>query len=141
MREIKVFKLSSEAKVPTRNTSTDVGLDLYALEDTLLYPSSTTLVKTGVAMQVASGYIGMIGDRSSMALRGLRVGAGVVDPGYSGEVGVVLHNLSPFVEQRIYSGDKIAQMIVYKVEVPQVQVVDHLWESERGSRGFGSSGR
>ena len=85
-----------------------------------------------------------------MAAKGLRTGAGVVDSGYTGEVGIVIHNISnvsvkdPILWRSGYTikkGDKIAQMLIYKVERPSVTVVDSLSRSGRASNGFGSSGK
>lgn len=147
---ISVSLLSENATTPTRNNALDAGLDLYASEDIFIAQNETKLVKTGVAIAVPAGYVGKIEDRSSMAAKGLRTGAGVVDSGYTGEVGVVIHNVSnssvkdPVLWRSGYSikkGDKIAQILIYKVERPTVTVVNSLENTERGDKGFGSSGR
>lgn len=147
---ISVSLLSETAKAPTRNNSLDAGLDLYALEDTFIELNQTKVIKTGVAVAIPPGYVGKIEDRSSMASKGLRTGGGVVDSGYTGEVGVVLHNLNnasqkdPVLWRNGYfikAGDKIAQLLIYKVERPTVQVVNILDDTVRGNKGFGSSGR
>lgn len=144
-----VFKLDSQAILPTRNNSTDAGLDLYSLEDLFLPEGSTKLIKTGIAIQVPNGYVLKIEDRSGLALKGLKTGAGVVDSGYSGEIGVAMHNLNnnyhfdPNYDVRGYfikKGDKIAQALLYRIETPVVTEVKVLWTSDRGSKGFGSSG-
>lgn len=147
---ISVSLLSENAKAPTRNNPLDAGLDLYSAEDVFIAQNETKVVKTGVAIAVPAGYVGKIEDRSSMAAKGLRTGAGVVDSGYTGEVGVVIHNITntsnkdPILWRNGYSikkGDKIAQILVYKVERPKVVVVASLQESDRGTKGFGSSGK
>lgn len=139
-----------EAKIPTRTYVTDAGLDLYALEDTTIYVGDTELVKTGVAIQVPEGYVGMIKSRSSLGIKGLQVGAGVVDSNYAGDLSVVIHNFSATEEvgpntyaQRytFKAGDKIAQLILLKIETPEPMETKVIWESERGQKGFGSSGR
>jgi dUTP pyrophosphatase len=148
MKTLEVYKLDPEAKVPTRNLSTDAGLDLYALEDVFVLKNRTALVKTGIAVNIPSGYVGKVEDRSSMALKGLRVGGGIIDTGYSGDVSVILHNLNNDTEHNFYGydgvqvrkGQKIAQLLLIKVETPEVKVVENLWESERGAKGYGSSG-
>lgn len=147
MKSVKVFKLSQYAKLPTRNKSTDAGLDLYALETTFLPVGKTVVIKTGVAINVPKNYVGKIEDRSSLAAKGLRTGAGVVDAGYTGEVGVVMHNISNIDNAHgntrgflIEKGQKIAQLLLYKVDTPSVEEVKELWTSDRGSNGFGSSG-
>ena len=145
-----VSLLSEKAKPPTRNNSLDAGLDLYALEDTFIELNQTKVVKTGIAVAIPYGHVGKIEDRSSMATKGLRTGGGVVDAGYAGEVGVVVHNLNnasnkdPVLWRGGYlikAGDKIAQLLVYKVELPKVGVVESLETTDRGTKGFGSSGR
>ena len=147
MNKIKVFKLDPDATVPTRHKTTDAGLDLYALEDTYIALGTTGKVKTGVAIEVPPGYVGRISDRSGMAAKGLIVGAGVIDAGYSGDHTVVLHNFSAINQKQyldgylVKKGDKIAQLVVYLIETPEVQVVEQLWISERGNTGWGSSGK
>lgn len=152
MENLKVFKLEDDAVLPTRAHGYDAAVDIYALEDTFLELTSTTKVKTGVAISVPEGYVGKIEDRSSMAAKGLRTGGGVIDAGYNGEVGIIMHNLTNGDEitwrqnghtfgYTIKKGDKIAQLLVYKVETPDVVEVNELWSSERGSKSFGSSGR
>jgi dUTP pyrophosphatase len=150
MKAVQVFLRDERAIAPTRNKSTDAGLDLYAMEDKFIELGSTAVVRTGVSINIPQGVVGKIEDRSSLAAKGLRTGAGVVDAGYSGEVGVVIHNLTsqlasdPVLHRKGYQvrrGDKIAQLLTYAVETPTVEVVNNLWESERGAGGFGSSGR
>ena len=146
MTKIKVFKLDPEAKTPTRNKKTDAGLDLYAAETVFIPVGTTGKVKTGVAIEVPEGYVGRISDRSGMASKGLIVGAGVIDTGYSGDHTVVLHNFSARQHEQFYDGymvqkgDKIAQLVVYPVETPEVEIVEQIWTSERGNTGWGSSG-
>ena len=147
MNNIKVVLLNDKASLPTRNKSTDAGLDLYASQDCFIKLGSTVVVNTSVALAVPEGYVGKIEDRSSLAAKGLRTGGGVVDHGYTGEVKVVIHNLThgiPGIENSGYfisKGDKIAQILFYRVETPSVVVTGSLDESERGLHGFGSSGR
>lgn len=147
MENVKVFKLSKQATLPTRNKESDAGLDLYAVESTFIGTGKTVLVKTSVAIQIPEGYVGKIEDRSSLSSKGLRTGGGVIDAGYTGEVAVVLHNLNNTDASSqhgrgymIEKGQKIAQLLVYKVETPGVEEVTELWTSDRGSSGFGSSG-
>lgn len=148
MNKIKIFKIYPDAKTPTRNKRTDAGLDLYANEGVFIPVGRTVRIQTGIAIEIPEGYVGRVCDRSGMALKGFSVGAGVIDTGYNGDCSVVLHNLNnkkdtqTFVEGcEITKGDKIAQIMVFKVETPEVEVVEELWTSERGSNGFGSSGK
>jgi dUTP pyrophosphatase len=140
MKTINVMKLHKNATLPTRAHEGDAGLDIYALEDVGYDPRDTiVVVPTGVAMSVESGYVGLIKDRSSVSKTGLKVTAGVIDAGYTGEVNIVFLNHSK--EAGCFrKGSKIAQMVVQKVELPTVTEVTTLAKSERGSKGFGSTG-
>ena len=149
---LEAFKLDQEATIPTRAHATDAGIDIHASESVLIPVQSTVVVKTGIAINIPSGFVGKVEDRSSMAVKGLRTGAGIIDAGYSGEIGIVMHNLTnddiiEFDEKlgyfqmgyRILKGQKIAQLLIYKVETPQIVEVKELWNSERKDKGFGSS--
>ncbi len=145
--KVKVFKLDKDTKLPTRNKKTDAGLDLYAVEDVVIRVGTTAKVKTGIAIEIPVGYVGRISDRSGMGSKGFIVGAGVIDAGYTGDHTVVLHNFSAInyhehegYSYRINKGDKIAQLVIYPVETPEIEVVEELWTSERGNTGWGSSG-
>lgn len=149
MQTLKVFKLDERAILPTRAYPTDAGLDLYSLEDVFLPEGSTKVIKTGIAIHTPIGHVLKIEDRSGLALKGLRTGAGVVDSDYSGEIGVVMHNLSNNSAAGAYDsydrgyyikkGDKIAQALLYKVETPEIEEIKELWNSNRGQNGWGSS--
>lgn len=150
MKHLEVYIRNEKATPPSRSKATDAGLDLVSAEDIFIELGSTRVVKTGIAVKVPEGFVGKIEDRSGLASKGLRTGAGVIDAGYNGEVGVVIHNLTSELAKdpvllrpgyQIRRGDRIAQLLLYKVETPEVVVVDTSWESERGSSGFGSSGR
>ena len=144
---LEVKKLSESAKLPTKAHATDAGWDLYCDEDALIKVGQTAVLKTGVALGIPSGYYGKIEDRSSLASVGLRTGAGVVDSGYNGEIKIVIHNLnngndSTHVGQgyQIKKGQKIAQLVVNPVVATRLVEVEALEDSERGEKGFGSSG-
>jgi len=149
LTQIQVKRLNENALIPTRNKKTDAGIDIYASENCFIPLNGTAIIKTGIAILIPEGFVGKIEDRSSLAAKGLRTGAGVVDAGYAGEVGIVLHNITnktslskdgkPGFE--VLRGDKVAQLLLYKVETPNVQEIKELWSSERGNKRFGSSGR
>jgi len=147
MESINVLRLNESAVLPTRTNPTDAGLDLYASESVFITRGETKLIKTDISVRIPPGYVGKIEDRSSMAVKGLRTGAGIIDAGYNGEVKIVIHNISNindwFSSTRGYlveAGQKIAQLLIYKVETPKVVEVKLSWNSERGDKGFGSSG-
>jgi dUTP pyrophosphatase len=121
----------------------DAGLDLAAAMAFPLKPGQRALVPTGVAVAIPPGYAGLILPRSGRAFKeGLALvnSPGLIDSGYRGELKVVLVNLD--FEEPIYvgRGDKIAQLVVQRIENVELELVDKLPSSERGSRGFGSSG-
>jgi dUTP pyrophosphatase len=119
----------------------DAGLDLYAREHTVLVPGVQTAIATGVAIEIPEGYVGLVWDKSGLSIRhGLKTLGGVVDSGYRGEVMVGMINLSttPYTFEK---GDKVAQLLIQKVEHARFEIVDELSETERGATGFGSSGK
>lgn len=135
-----VLKLHREATLPTRAHPDDAGLDLYSLEETTLEPGRGVHVKTGIAVELPPGTVGLIADRSSMARRGLKTAGGVIDAGYRGEIGVLLWNVSPDTHV-VKRGDRIAQLLVVGVHTPAVREVVTLNRTPRGEGGFGSTGR
>lgn len=151
-----------DAKVPTKNNFEDAGWDLYSVEDRVIpagrvsmlndqHPSNwhhdytaneVTVVKTGIHVQIPKGYVGLIWDRSGMAIKNQvhRV-AGVIDSGYTGELMVGLTNFG-WKDHEISSGDKIAQLILQEIPLHVTwEIVNELDESNRGEKGFGSSGK
>jgi dUTP pyrophosphatase len=133
------------AKVPTRATPWAAGYDLYSVEDVEIEKMSTKVVSTGLKIVVAPGAYGRIATRSSLAIKGVEVGAGVIDSDYRGEVKVVLHNLSPSTPATIKSGDRIAQLIILPILTPTTHEVpldqfDVTFPTGRGVGGFGSTG-
>ncbi len=133
-------KLSETAQVPTKGHPNDAGWDLYADEDTTLWPEETQLISTGIAMAIPKNYVGLIWDRSSMGVKGIHRHAGVIDSGYRGEVKVCLHNTTTEM-YKIKKGDRIAQLLIQKTPQFIMHVVEELDSTERGSGGFGSTGK
>jgi dUTP pyrophosphatase len=138
--EIHATKLDPQATLPTRAHPDDAGLDLYSLEDAELAPGAGKVVRTGVAVAVPAGHAGLVCDRSSMARRGLKTAGGVIDAGYRGELGVVLWNISGQA-QAVKRGERVAQLLIMPTATPAVRHVDALDSTERGAKGFGSTGR
>jgi dUTP pyrophosphatase len=137
--KIAVKKMVPEARIPVYHHQGDAGMDLFSCVQMVIKPGETTAVPTGLQMAIPFGYVGLIWDKSGIALKGIHRLAGVVDAGYRGEVKVVLTNLGqePF---EITPGMKIAQMLVQPVESPEVVEVDELDKTSRGEGGFGSTG-
>jgi dUTP pyrophosphatase len=130
--------LQPGALLPTYGTDFAAGIDLYALEDTLL-EEKQSLVKTGVHMLIPVGYFGNIRSRSSLALKyGVFTEAGIIDSDYSGPIGVVMYCIQG--KYQINKGDRIAQMIIQPYCKIFPIIAEKLPESARGQAGFGSTG-
>lgn len=140
MKTIPFKKLDARATLPTRAHEDDAGLDIYLLESVTLEPGAGSALKTGVAMAIEVGFVGLIADRSSLGKKGLKTFGGVIDSGYRGEIQVLVRNLSQEVME-LKAGDRIAQMLILPIATPRVESVDELDSTRRGSGGFGSSGR
>lgn len=138
--KIYVKKLREDAYLPTRGSANAAGLDLYSVEEMIIPPGERALVKTGISVAVEHGTYFRISPRSGLALKhGIDTMAGVVDSDYRGEICVILVNLnnSPF---SIMKGDRIAQGIVEVIQLAEVEEVNNLDDTARGSNGFGSTG-
>lgn len=163
---LKVKLLHPEAQLPTvAHAGSDLGFDLYSIEDIVLEPGVPVKVRTGIAVEGPPGCGFVLGDRSSMAARGVTYAGGRIDAGYRGEILVCLVNVNQptysvrtvrdsngaitdvvlersDVRVAIHKGDKIAQMSPFEARTDlETAVVEELSSSERGGKGFGSSGR
>ena len=139
-----VQRLDRDLPLPAYAREDDAGLDLYAREGVTLVPGARAAVGTGVAMALPDGYAGFVLPRSGLALRhGLSLvnTPGLIDAGYRGEIRVILINHDPTTPVTLSRGDRIAQLVIQRVEQVDVIEVDTLPESPRGSGGFGSTGR
>ena len=140
MSELRVKKLVQDAIIPTRGSGGAVGYDLYSVDEVVLPPSQRTLVGTGVAVVLPMKVYGRVAPRSGLTVKhGIHVGAGVIDPDYTGEIKVALFNLGD-VPFEIKKGDRIAQLVLERCETPGVREIDTLDETGRGAGGFGSTG-
>lgn len=142
--KISVKRLSPEASLPVyaHGPDEDAGMDLHALSPALLEPGVPQLVPTGLSIELPPGYEAQIRPRSGLALRHaitLPNSPATIDPGYRGEIKVILLNLGKEPYQ-IHSGDRIAQMVIARYEAIEWAEAE-LNESTRGAGGFGSSGR
>lgn len=141
--EIPLQLLDPRAVPPTYATQGDAGADLRALEGLTLEPGARALVSTGVAMALPEGYVGLVHPRSGLATKhGITVlnAPGTVDSGYRGEIKVCLLNTDRSAAYTIAEGERIAQLVIQRVDAAQFRVVTRLSESQRGQGGFGSSG-
>jgi len=140
---LRIARLHERARLPTRAHDGDAGLDLYALEDAVLAPGERASVPTGIAVEIPPGQAGLVLPRSGLAARhGISVvnAPGLIDSGYRGEVRVLLLNTDGEQSFELSSGDRIAQLVLVRVELPTLVEVDSLTDSDRGVGGFGSSG-
>jgi len=138
---LKFMKLNRDATTPTKANSSDAGFDLYASHGTILQKHTHKLIKTGIAIEIPKGYVGLIWPRSGMAYKhGIDVFAGVIDSGYRGDVGVILYN-SQYGNYAIEKGDRVAQLILQKVEDFELIEVSNLNDTDRNNAGFGSTGK
>lgn len=137
---IQVKKLHPEAKVPSFAHPGDAGMDLYSVAELILKAGERVSVPTGIAMALPEGYVALVWDKSGVSHKfGVKVLGGVIDSGYRGEYLVGLVNLSQ-ESFEIKVGQKIAQLLIQKVEHPEVEEVAELDETSRGDGRFGSTG-
>lgn len=140
---LRIARLDERARLPTRAHDGDAGLDLYALQDGVLAPGERASVATGIAVEIPPGQAGLVLPRSGLAARhGISVvnAPGLIDPGYRGEVRVLLLNTDREQPFEISAGARIAQLVLVRVELATLLEVEVLGETERGAGGFGSSG-
>ena len=137
--EMLFVKMSSKAVIPTRATEHSVGLDFYSPSDyiDLMLPCSHLQIPTQIKVKVPLGHYGRLASKSGLSMiHQVHVGAGVLDPDYTGEVKVLLINAAPCYHY-IRRGDPIAQLILEKVSLPILKRVDKLTPTRRGEHGCG----
>jgi len=136
-------RLSPAARAPARAHDDDAGFDLHAAEAASLEPGARASVGTGLAVAIPVGFAGLVLPRSGLAARhgiALVNAPGLIDPGYRGELRVLVLNTdreSPF---EIAAGDRVAQLVLVRAEALELEEADELGDTARGSAGFGSSG-
>jgi dUTP pyrophosphatase len=143
--ELRFQRLTEAARLPTRAHAGDAGLDLYAAEAVVVPPAGgRTDVGTGVAVEIPPGHAGLVLPRSGSARKHgitLTNAPGLIDAGYRGELRVLILNTDPTEAFEIAPGDRIAQLVIVAAAPTEPVEVDELAASERGTGGFGSSGR
>lgn len=118
----------------------DAGMDIFSAEDVIIKAGERRNLRTGLKMELPEGYAALVWDKSGLAFKhGIKTMAGVIDACYRGEIGVVLVNLSD-TDYKIKKGQKIAQMLIQKVERAEIEEARKLSETKRGDGGFGSTG-
>jgi len=135
---VKIQKTHENAKLPQKSHRLDAGYDIFSIEDVIIPPYRTKLIRTGIRIEIETGYYGQIETRSSMACDGLFVTGGIIDAGYRNEVLVIVNNLKN-IPHFIPKGYKIAQIIFHRVLDCSITETENLdIENDRGG-GFGSS--
>lgn len=140
---LKVYKRSENATLPTRGSKLAAGWDLYSSEAGLVPAKGQAMIATDLSIIVPAGTYGRVAPRSGLAVKnGISTGAGVIDADYRGEVKIVLFNHSDR-DFEVNKGDRIAQLVLEKIVNADIQEItaEELTETERGSGGFGSTGK
>jgi len=140
---VSIKRLDPELPLPVYAHPGDAGVDLYATEDRIIQPFERALIGTGIAVAIPEGHAGFVQPRSGLALdHGLSFvnTPGLIDSRYRGEIKVIAINLDPSNPIQLSRGDRIAQLVIQPVEHVMLVESDGLDITERGERGFGSSG-
>lgn len=139
--KVQVKKLHNEAILPSYAHAEDAGFDLYTYREVTLHPGERASIGTGLSFAIPEGYAGLVWDKSGLSHRsGIKTLGGVLDSGYTGElfVGLLNTDSKPYTFE---AGQKIAQMLVQKVEHVEFDIVTELTQTERGQGGLGSTGK
>ena len=135
-----VKKLGYDSILPTRGSDGAVGYDLYSNCDGVIAKGKRGVVSTGIAVSLPPGVYGRVAPRSGLAMKnGIQIGAGVIDPDYTGEISVIIFNMGDN-DFEVKKGARIAQLILERCETPHVEEIGLLQETLRGEGGFGSTG-
>lgn len=134
------IKLCDGAYMPVRAHKTDAGLDLRSPIDVFVTAKEAVCIDTGVCVELPENTVGMVKSKSGLNVNNGLQCEGVIDVGYTGSIRVKLYNHSS-LNYFVRRGDKIAQLVIMPILTPDLEVVDELDETERGSNGFGSTGR
>lgn len=140
MVSIKIKRLDKSVEVPKFQREGDAALDIRSSEDCVLKIGERKGIKTGIAMEIPYGYAGLVWDRSGLAIKhGIKTMGGVIDANYRGEIMIILKNLGE-EDFKIEKGMRIAQMLIQKIENCEVEEAEELSDTNRGEKGFNSSG-
>lgn len=134
------IKLDPGAKMPTRAHLWDAGMDLYAMEGKTVPAHGSAVFDTGVHIELPHLSVGFLKSKSGLNVNHDITSDGVIDTGYTGSIKVKLYNHGD-VDYNVNPGDKISQLVILPIDIPDLDVVDELEETDRGDNGFGSSGR
>lgn len=138
---LQIKRLDPDVPLPSYSYDDDAACDLCAAEEVTLAPGERAQVRTGIALAIPRGYVGLVWDKSGLSHRhGIKTLGGVIDSGFRGELLVGVLNVSdvPYTFERHH---KVAQLLIQEKETVRIEEVDALPEAERGERGFGSAGK
>lgn len=139
MEKVKI-KLDSGAYMPTRAHKDDAGMDLRSMERVVVYPRSFASIPTGVHVEIPEGYAGILKSKSGLNVKYNLTSSGVIDCGYTGSIVCKIYNHGP--DPHVFEkGDKISQLVIVPVLIPELVEVGQFKDTERGDSGFGSSGK
>ena len=141
IKHVKIKLLNNLAKIPTKANPEDAGWDLYSTIKTIIPAGGRLLINTGISIEIPNGYVGLIWPRSGLSIKnGADILAGVIDSCYRGEIKVCINNCDSLYDIKIEEGDRIAQILFQ--EIPKFELIEaqELSETNRGNKGFGSSG-
>lgn len=133
-------QLDPGAYMPKRAHELDAGYDLFSREDAIIFPNTSGKFDTGVHMAIPKGYVGFLKSKSGLNVKNGIQSEGVIDAGYTGSICVKLYNHGTKAVE-IKTGQKISQLVLLPIITPDLELVDKLEETERGSGGFGSTGK
>lgn len=138
--KIKIKKINSDAIIPKYSHDGDAGMDIYSIEEFIIKSHERKIISTGIAIELPEGYVSLIWDKSGLASKnGVTTLGGVIDSGYRGEYKIILLNISN-EDFKIIKGQRIAQILIQKIERAEIEEVKELNESSRGAGRFGSTG-
>lgn len=139
--KLKIKRLHPDAIIPKHAHATDAGMDLFAIDAFEMTPNERKSISIGIAIEIPVGHVGLIWDKSGLSHKyGIKTFGGVIDSGYRGELHVGLMNLAN-ESFKFEKGHKVAQLLIQKVENVEFEEVDELSQTDRGSGGFGSTGK
>lgn len=132
-------RLHPDARLPVRRFAADAGLDLFTIGTHIIPRLGVLTVPTGLAVAIPEGFYGQIEGRSGLASRGVQPLGGCIDSGFTGEIGIILHNTTDKPVTVGADGKAVAQLVVHRVELPTAKWADELPTTDRGAGGFGST--
>ena len=143
---ILALKLDASAYKPTKAHATDAGFDLYLKEDLIIKRTQSCLtVDTGVHILIPAGYVGLVQPRSSISKKAFQIHTGVIDAGYTGSIKINIQWIDKKCNQSLFytfeRGERIAQLVIVPIPEIEFRQVANLPRTDRGSNGFGSSGK